>query len=89
MCALSGLHVQIALPFVLEDCGVATVCKRARVAIAHASEIVFIAAKCLGDCLGLVGAMAVVDDLPNGVVLNHFSVAMVRNTPKIIKMKTI
>ena len=39
--------------------------------IAHSSQIVLISAKSLRNCLCFVGAMTVVYDLPNCVVLNH------------------
>ena len=39
--------------------------------ITHASQVVLVAAESLLDRLGLERAVAVIDDLPDGVVLNH------------------
>jgi len=41
------------------------------VSIAHAGQIVLISAESLRHCLGLEGAVAIVDNLPNHVVLEH------------------
>ena len=71
MGTLYSFHIEIALAFLLQDSGISSVSQGARVSITHTSQVVFVTAECLLNSLGLEGAMAIVDDLPNGIVLDH------------------
>ena len=59
------------MPLVFEDRGIAGVRQGARVAIAHARQVVLILAESLRDCLALEGAVTMVDHSPYDVVLEH------------------
>jgi len=41
------------------------------VPVAHSSEVVFVPAESLLNSFGFEGAVAIIDDVPNGVVLYH------------------
>lgn len=51
MGALNCFHVKVALTLILEDSGVPRVGEGARMAVAHACQVVLVAAKCLGFSL--------------------------------------
>ena len=68
---LRRLQVEVALVLFLDHGGIARVRQWARVPITHASQVVLVAAESLLDRLGLERAVSVIDDLPDGVVLNH------------------
>ena len=79
MSALDRLQVQVANVVLLKHGRVTRVSERTRVPIALAGEVVFIPAEILLDGLGLEGAVAIVDNLPNGVVLDHYLFCRVPN----------
>jgi len=66
-----GFHIEVALPFLLQNCCIPAVGKRTRVPVAHSSEVVFVSAESLLNSFGFEGAVAIIDDVPNGVVLYH------------------
>lgn len=63
MCSLDGLDVEVHLALVLPDGRVPGVCERARGTVAEAGHVVLVPAKVLPVGLGLVAAVAMVDDL--------------------------
>ena len=71
MSALDRLQVQVAHVVLFNHGRVTRVCERARVPVALAGEVVFVPTEVLLDGLCLKGAVAIVDNLPNGVVLDH------------------
>jgi hypothetical protein len=72
MSTLYCLEIQVAVTLVLAYSSVARIGEGTAMAIAEACEVVVIAAESLCGGLSLESAVAIVDDLPNNVVLNHF-----------------
>lgn len=71
MRSLNSLHEKIALSLLLFDSCITAVCQWTTVSIAKTGKVVFVSTKLLGDRLGLEGTMAIVDNIPNNVVLDH------------------
>ena len=79
MGSFNSFHVQVASTFPLKHCGIAGIGKWARVPVAEASEVVLIPAERLVHCFSLERAVAVVDDLPDHVVLDHAGKLIIKN----------
>jgi len=71
MGSFDRLHVEVALALVLAHGGVPAVTEGATVAIAHSGEVEFVPAESLRDGFGFKSTVAVVDDVPHYVVLDH------------------
>ena len=68
---LNGLHIEIAVTFVLEDGRITRIGKRTRMTIAKSSKIMLVTTEGLSCGFGFKGAMAMIDHTPNYIVLYH------------------
>ena len=66
-----GFHIEVALPFVLQNGRIPAVGKWTRVPIAHSSQVILVSAESLLNSFGFEGAVAIIDDVPNSIVLYH------------------